>query len=355
MAVNAKERVALEKMWDEAKATGGVDLPDGDYTFLTVKAKPNVSDKGMPSFQSVVRIVGGPEAFIGQEVPVRDNLGSADNMGWFKKKLARLGIEIPAKDEMVRQLLNKDEGEGSVAAAMLGKKFSGQAKTKNDFLNIYVNKLIGTEEVTESVARANGAAKGKAAQAEESETDGADAIEVEDTVKFVSKNDGPQQGVVLELFEGGKVARVQVTDDDGETYGGKVYKLPTERLTIVYEDDAKAETADEVEETEEAAPKTAAKGKAKRKAFPTKSEIEDMRLPELKETLGEHGFDVDDIKSPRSFAAGVAGFIEDGKDYQPELSELPALCAGLDIKYKKGEAPKAAIKALRETIEERFA
>lgn len=362
MSVNAKERVALEKMWDESKASGGADLPDGDYVFLIVKAKPNMSDKGMPSFQSVVRVVDGAEAFVGQEVPVRDNLGSADNMGWFKKKLARLGIEIPAKDEMIRQLMNKDDGEGSVAAAMVGKKFSGQCKTKNDFMNIYVNKLLGTEEVEAAPAATNGAAaKGKAAAASDDETDsGDDKIEVDDTVKFVSKNDGDQQGVVLELLEGGKVARVQATDDDGKTYEGKIYKLPAERLTIVYEDGAADETTEESEteeETEEAPAKgkAAAKGKAKKAAFPTRAEIEDMRLPDLKETLGEHGFDTDDIKAPRQFATGVAGFIEDGKDYQPELAELPALCAALEVKYKKGEAPKAAIKALRETIEERFA
>jgi len=173
-------------------------------------------------------------------------------------------------------------------------------------------------------------------------------------VKFTSKNDGPVQAVVLELLEGGKVSRVQATEDKGKTYEGKVYKVPTERLEIVYEEDGAAESS-EVEETEEAEEKPA-KGKAKKAAkFPTKDEVEEMRLPELKEALGEHGFDVDEIKAPRQFAAGVAGFIEDGKDYVPELSELPALCAALGVKYKKGEAPKAAIKALRDTIEERFA
>lgn len=352
MAVNPKERKALEKMWDDAKPTGGADIPDGDYTFVIVKAKPNMSDKGRPSMQQMLKISEGPEAFVGQEIPVRDNLESADNMGWFKKKLGRLGVEIPNKEDFIEQLLNGETGEGSLAAAMVGKKFVGTVKTKNDFLNVYVNKLVGEESVSDS-----------SSEDESTEADsGEEAVEVGDVVSFTSKNDGAQQGEVLEII--GDAARVKTTTGEKKTY-----KLPIDKLTIVYEEESeeeveeeeeapkgkakKADADEESEEEEEEAPK--AKGKPKKPAaFPSRSEIEEMRLPEIKEALAEHGFDADDVKSPRSFAAGVAGFVEDGKDYMPEITELAPLCAALGVKYKKGDAPKAAVKALLAAVEERF-
>lgn len=352
MAVNPKERKALEKMWDDAKPTGGVDVPDGDYTFVIVKAKPNMSDKGRPSMQQMLKISEGPEAFVGLEVPVRDNLESADNMGWFKKKLGRLGVEIPNKEDFIEQLLNGETGEGSLAAALVGKKFIGTVKTKNDFLNVYVNKLVGEESVSAGETET---------EDESTAADSEDAIEAGDVVKFVSKNDGPQQGEVVEIVDGGAAARVK-------SDAGKTYKLAIEKLTVVYEDAAddeveeeeeeapakgKAKKTDDESEEEEEAPKSA-KGKKKPAAFPSRSEIEELRLPEIKEALEAHGFDIDDIKSPRSFAAGVAGFIEDGKDYMPEITELAPLAAALGVKYKKGDAPKAAVKALLAAVEERF-
>lgn len=337
-------------MWDDAKPTGGTDIPDGDYTFVIVKAKPHMSDKGRPSMQQMLKISEGPEAFVGQEVPVRDNLESADNMGWFKKKLSRLGVEIPNKEDFIEQLLNGETGEGSLAAAMVGKKFLGTVKTKNDFLNVYVNKLVGEESVSGGESEAE-------SEDESTAADAGDTIEKGDIVKFSSKNDGPQQGEVLEILEDGAVARVKA--DTGDK---KVYKLPIERLTVVYEEESEEEEVEESpkgkakkddEEEEEEAPK--GKGKAAKKAeFPSRSDIEDMRMPDIKEALSEHGFDVDEIKSPRSFAEGVAGFIEDGKDYMPEITELAPLCAALGVKYKKGDAPKAAVKALLNAVEERF-
>lgn len=356
MAVSPKERAALEKMIAKAPEATGADLPEGTLEFLIVDAKPQISTKGKPSFLSTLQVVGGNDSLIGQKVPIQDNLETPENVAWFKKKLRRLKIEAPTPKELVDQLVEGDVGRGSLAHLMKGRKFVGQVRYKDDFMNIYVNRLIGTEEVpaiSNGHAKGNGKAQAEAPEAaaeeqeEEQEEKGEEKVEVKDIVKFTSKADGPRKGEVLELIEEGGLELARVKDDEN----GKTYRIAVSKLEIVYED----EGAGEADESEEETP---AKGKGKGKAakagkFPKPEEIDEMRLPEIKEALAEHGFDADEIKGPREFAAAVAGFVHE-KDYMPEVTALAGLCAGLGVKFDKGAKASATVRALRDAVDEKF-
>ena len=174
MAVNPKELKALQKQWDGAKAQGNAELPDGVYEFVITKAIPDTSKWGM---KITYRVTGGNEALIGEDVTIKDNLDSDSNMGWFKKKLARLGISLPSD---VALLFATSTEEDSVAAQLVGKKFEGQAKTKNEFLNVYVNRLIGEADASELEDQAGGeeaAEGGEEAVAEEGGEEAAEGNE----------------------------------------------------------------------------------------------------------------------------------------------------------------------------------
>ena len=140
MAVDPKEKRKFSEMFDEAEAAGS-DIPDGTYQFKVIGAEfawetKKDGSKGRPQFHQELEVVAGDEEYVGKKLKTRDNLETAENIGWFKKKLQRLNLRADGDEVQV----------GTLAEQIVGKVFEGQAKTKNDFLNIYVNRLLSEAE-----------------------------------------------------------------------------------------------------------------------------------------------------------------------------------------------------------------
>src|SRR5689334_12083626 len=100
MAVNPKDKKLLQQNWDNAKEEGG-NLPDGTFQFKIIGARFHMSDKGKPQFKTKLEIVGGDEEYKGEKLEINDNLETAENMGWWKKKLRRLNIVVPEDVEEI--------------------------------------------------------------------------------------------------------------------------------------------------------------------------------------------------------------------------------------------------------------
>lgn len=336
MAINAKEKAALQSSWDKSKPSAQgrlsqVEWPDGAYQFEVTTWEP---DALKARFKAGYTIIGGNEAFIGQEHLQYENLtGSENSMDFFKGRLVNMGFTEDEIPEDVEELFGED-----FKAKVLGRKFNGQAKNKNDYLNVYANSPI------------EGDVDGAGEQAEETAEETTEGgIEAGARVTFVSKKDGEQAGEVLETD--GETARVK-----GDN--GTVYKLPVDRLTIeaaaeeATEEAEAAEETTEEEQTEEAEEeKPAAKGKPAK--VPAPKVIQGMKAPELKQLFSKLGIKYEAVKQPREFAVGVAGFVHD-KKYMPSVSLLPALSAGLGVKAAKGAKPAAIVAELRKKALAKF-
>lgn len=310
MSVNPKEKAQLQSMWGEARQGGSADIPDGTYQFQVVAARFHMSDKGRPQFKTKLKIKGGAEEYVGKELEINDNLETPENMGWFKKKLSRLGIAIPDDFD--------DITDGTLAAQMEGKVFEGQAKTKNDFVNVYVNRLIGDSPVEKADAEE---AEEKEAPAEEPESDG---LEEGQAVTWNGRT-----GTVIELCDDGKY-RVKAGD-------GKVYRVDKALLKAAEEEAEETDMAGSDEEEDAI-------------SLPTPDEIEGLPATEVKKLLKDLGLDAAKVKTPRVVLHGIATLIDDPKA-KIELTEVAPMADALNVQIKKGTPIKDAIKALSSAVQ----
>lgn len=310
MSVNPKDKEALQEMWSKAQHASSSDIPDGTYQFVILAARFHMASTGRPQFKIKVRIKGGAEEYVGKEFEINDNLETPENMGWFKKKLSRLNLVCPEDfDEIV---------DGTLAEQMVGKVFEGQAKTKNDFLNVYVNRLLGEETASKDTE--------EEPVSEHTETD-ADAYEEGQAVAWNGK-----VGEIVELCDDGKY-RVRAGD-------GKVYRVDKTLLKPVAGEESEAET-ETTEDTDTDDGVT----------LPTAEEVEGMPAAEIKKTLGAVGIDASGVKNPRAVLHGIATLAEDPKG-KIELTEIAPLAAALNVQIKKGTMPKEATKALSVAVQE---
>lgn len=339
MAVTPKEKKMLQEMWNKSQS-GGQGLPDGTYQFEITGARFHLSNKQRPQFKTKLKVVGGEEEFKGQELEINDNLETAENMGWFKKKLQRLNIaQTEDFDEVI---------DGTVADQMKGKVFEGQVKTKNDFLNVYVNRLI---------ADSAGTASSKDEEEEVEDTKGEAASEIEEGSEVKWGNG--KTGTVVEVLADDNQARVKKED-------GTVVRVALNLLSI--NDETEEE---EVEETEEE-DKAPAKGKKAKdvdedeeseeeeeseneKEFevPEPDAVEDMKAGQVKDALSELGFEASDIKNARAVLHAFCTLAHDPKA-KIQLEEIAPLSAALEVVVKKGAQFKDTLKALSAAVQERL-
>ena len=124
----------LDKIWKDADMSGASqgEVPEGKYQAKISAVELAKSSGGRPQCKFVYKIVGGPEELIGKELTTYDGLVTAQNMGFFARKLKRLGVPIPGSFEEVAECV-----EGTLGAVC-----DIQVKYKDDFLNVYVNKLV---------------------------------------------------------------------------------------------------------------------------------------------------------------------------------------------------------------------
>lgn len=313
MGVNPKEKAALQENWNKAQAGGGSDIPDGTYQFVIVSARFHMGTNGRPQFRTKLRIKGGAEEYVGKELEINDNLETPENMGWFKKKLTRLNIAMPEDFD--------DVTDGTLAEQMAGKVFEGQAKTKNDFLNVYVNRLIG-EDRSAAEEQLTGEETG---HPEAPEPDG---FEDGSNVTWNGRT-----GTVIEHMDDGKY---RVKGDDGKTY-----RVDAKLLQAV-----ETEEQVEVEETVEAE-----EPEAGQNALPTPEEVESLPATQVKQVLKDLGLDAAKVKTPRAVLHGISTLLTDPKG-KIELTEIAPLAFALNVTIKKGTPIKDATKALSKAVQE---
>lgn len=332
MAINPKEKAALGAQWGKSKPAAAGRLsscewPDGEYQFEVTTWEP---DAAKARIKAGYTLIGGNDSLVGQEHLQHENLtGSDESMGYFKARLMAFGIPLDDIDAMEIDGVLGDELKDLV----MGKKFVGQAKTKNDYLNVYANRPIegDGEEAAEETA--------------EEATEEAGELEAGSRVQFVSQKDGNQVGELVEI-DGDKAT---VKGDNG-----KVYKLPASRVTAEAAAEEATEEAAEEEAVEEEAEEPAEKpANAKKSKLPLPKAIQAMKAPELKQLFQKVGLKFEAVKQPREFLVGVAGFIHD-KKYMPAISQLPALSAGLGVKQAKGAKPADVVKELRQKALAKF-
>lgn len=353
-----QDLAALQEQWNTtAPASGGAapsDLPDGTYEFAITNVKANLNKYGL---RITYQVVGGNESFIGEEITVQDNLDTAQNMGWFKDRMRRLGIEKGEMEEggtfsEITTILADSDSEGSIGAAIVGKKFEGLKQHKKGYDNVYVNRLLGEVDADELPAKSEEEpAAEESEQTEESveEDKQEGGIVAGARVSFTSKKDGEQVGVVAEVFtdENTEEVRARVDSDNG-----KRYNLLVEALTLASE--AQDETEEEVEEKPaKAVAKPSSNGHGgKKMAIPKYPSVKGLRMPEIKAILAGYNFKAESIPKPREFLAGIAGIVHNAK-YTPDLTELTALCGALGV--KKGAKPADTIKSVRQVVAKKFA
>ncbi len=131
---NKKELAALAKDWDDAEDQD-VELPDGDYHVLIQSCKLTCEPGKRRQAVTNCKVISGDEDFIGNEVTFFDGLESAQNIGYFKKKLSRAKIALGEGAEGLIEALEEFEG----------RLVEMRIKNKDGFTNAYVNKLIKAE------------------------------------------------------------------------------------------------------------------------------------------------------------------------------------------------------------------
>lgn len=316
MGVNPKEKAALQGMWGSAKQASTTELPDGTYQFQITGARFHMSNAGKPQFKTKLKVTGGAEDYIGKELEVNDNLETPENMGWFKRKLTRLGIAVPEDiDDII---------DGTLAEQMTGKVFEGQAKTKNDFLNVYVNRLLGEKPVDNEDEKEEERQTGRAHAAEEPESES--GFEEGQSVTWPGHS-----GEILEIQDDGK-ARVK-DDDDGKTYRVDVSKLELKQ-------------EEEELETEEEQPE-----EAEGIALPSPEEAETLPATQVKKVLADLGIEAAKVKQPRAVLHGIVTLANDpgGKI---ELTQINPMAEALGVALKKGTPFKDAVKQLSKAVSE---
>jgi len=333
MSVDKKEKAMLQQMWEKAEAASGADLPDGTYQFEVIKKTKDgkatrfeMSGKGKPTFKTALRVKGGAEEYMGTEFEINDNLETEDNMGWFKKKLNRLNITLP---EDVSEIM-----DGSLAGEMVGKVFEGQVKTKNDFINVYVNRLIGEADEETADSEEEEEEESEEGDEEESSSD----IEEGILVKW-----GDKEGKVIEVLDDGKV-RVKVETEDGE----KVYRKDKDELEVVKEEAEEEEEESEEEESEESEDEESDEFE-----IPEPDDVEEMSASDVKKALKELGFDAAKVKNPRKLLKAFCALAHDPAAAL-ELTEVDPLASALGVEVKKGESMKSVLKKLAAAVQKKL-
>jgi len=328
MAINKKEKKTLQGMWEDAPETGGMMVvPDGKYHFKITNAKFTM-ESGKPQMATSLKVVGGDEEYVGEEFDIKDNLETGENMGWFKNKLNRLNVDIPESfDEII---------DGTVSKEMRGKVFEGQVKTKGGFQNVYVNKLVTSDDDEEVKEEPEDGSEEELKEEEpeeeieeelkeeepEEEIEDADEerIEVDDEVTWTSKGK-KVTGTVLEVIEDEGKARVKLEDDK------KVYRVQLDLLSPVYEGDDGEEPEEDGEDDSggndgDEWPEPDAAKKFKKDA-----------ISKLLEKVGLKG----DIKGGKSVAVTIAKIKHEENVTKDELAEA---CKAFGLKPKSNDKIK---------------
>jgi hypothetical protein len=202
-AVSKRELAQLKKAWAEADLQGQDqgDLPDGRYQFEVVSAEIGKAGSGRLQCAFTQKVVGGDDELIDEEVTVYDGLDKPESIGWFKRKLIRLGFGDYDLDDY--------DTVGEILGELPGTVFEGQVKHGDGFMNLYVNKLISAPEE-------GGEGEEPESGAEEPESGAEPEIAVDDAGMAPYEGED-YQVVVTEVNEDGTLV-VQNAEDEDDTW-----------------------------------------------------------------------------------------------------------------------------------------
>jgi len=129
---------ALEEIFASADAGGGNnafgEVPDGTYQVRVDKAEFSISKSGNPMVSWQLRILNGKYA--NACIFKRNMLITPDNVVWFKKDLVATGMDV-------RGMKLRDMNER--LPNLIGVCLEVNQKTKGDFSNVYIQKVIDVD------------------------------------------------------------------------------------------------------------------------------------------------------------------------------------------------------------------
>lgn len=222
------------KLWKGAKERAstegfGSEIEDGIYPAQIIECNIGES-KSSGRLQAAwkYKILDGESK--GQTIPSFDGLESEDNLMWLARKLAKLNYDAPEDLEAVKEIFAEIESKKPCVQIRI--------KTKGEYQNVYVDKLLGDEE-TEGFDSLEAPGETKVVE----EEDGEEGVEITVgmNVGFNLKGEDVV-GEVLEVIEEEGKARIEVN--------GKVFRVAVDKLSI---QEAPAEEEESVVEEEEIA------------------------------------------------------------------------------------------------------
>lgn len=137
--VNVEEELQeLEGAWDEAEDKGDSfgDIPDDRYQAKVTGARIGKS-KSSNRIQIAWEFTIISGEYKNRKKWAYDGLETKENLDYVKTRLARLKVKIPKKIS--------DGGLAEALEACIGLTCEIQVKTRGDFQNVYVNKLIDVD------------------------------------------------------------------------------------------------------------------------------------------------------------------------------------------------------------------
>ncbi len=308
MSFTRQDLADMNKLWGDSGdgGPGADEVPEAQYQAKVKSATLMKSSSGRPQCEWKFKIIGGEEKAIGKVLTVYDGLESPTNMMYFKKKLKRLQLAVPTEFEEIPELL----------AAAVGAEVNIQVKYKDDFLNIYINKLLkagdgegeGEKEEDDDEKPAKPAKGAKKPDKDEEEEDEKD--EDEDEEKKPAK---------------GKTADKDDEKDEEE------------------EEDEKPAKKDEEEEDE--------KEEASRN-FPTQAELDKASEKGIRKVLKEFKLSPAEGKKEallRGVAKALVAIMEDD-DYEAPAGDLRVACKWLGVTPTDDQSVKKMTKQLIEHL-----
>ena len=122
----------FDEDYDQAEAPDFEEVPDGKYQVRVMKAQLGKSTKGDPMLKWDMVVLSGPQA--GRHV-FKNSVITRDSIPYVKGDLKTLGLVLPRFSDL-----------GDHLEKLLDKTAEVTKRTRGEFANVYINKLIELPE-----------------------------------------------------------------------------------------------------------------------------------------------------------------------------------------------------------------
>jgi hypothetical protein len=136
----ADRLAAMQDSWDEA-STERPAPPDGRYQALVEGFDTFESKAGQLFLKTKLQLTGTGDRWDGETVECVHNLEDAERIGFAKKHLATLGLDVQSLD--LASLLDQLEQVLDVPVEVQVKRSDRTDDEGNPYVNYYVNKRLG--------------------------------------------------------------------------------------------------------------------------------------------------------------------------------------------------------------------